>query len=87
MTLDKIQKILEPEILDEMNSLTPEQLEAKLVTSEKAIKEAKEQLEANPNFQELKENLKALRSGFTEVKKRQNSIIQYCLIRLEELGK
>lgn len=87
MTLDKIAKILDEETIAEMNALDGEALQKLIVDSEQAVRQAKEELEANEKYQELKESLKAVRSGFTEVKKRQNAKIQLALIRLEELGK
>ena len=36
---------------------------------------------------QLKEAIKAARLGLSEVKKRQTAIINYALIRLEDLGK
>lgn len=87
MTLEKIAKVLDEETVAEMNAMDADSLKKLIIDSEQAVRLAKDELEANEKYQELKESVKAVRSGFTEVKKRQNCKIQLALIRLEELGK
>lgn len=87
MSLDKILKALNSEVVEELNGLSEEDLRKRIVQAEQAIKLAKTELEENPKYRELKESLKALRGGFTDLKKYQNAQIQYCLLRLEEQGK
>jgi len=77
--LDKIQKILSVEEFLEIDRMSPEQLKDRIVQAESSIKNTLEELEANPKYEELKEDLKALSAGLREVKKRQNAIIQLCL--------
>jgi hypothetical protein len=85
--LDKIEKILGVDTIQELNALSPEDLKTAIVNANQAIKQAVEELEGNPVYQEIKENLKALSAGLKEVKKRQNSIIQYSLHLTGERGK
>ena len=84
--LEKIEKILGEEKLAELNGLAEIELKSKIVAAEIAMKEATEELESNPIFIELKENLKALSSGLKEVKKHQNAQIAYILHLIEERG-
>jgi DNA-binding transcriptional regulator GbsR (MarR family) len=82
MKIEKIIKELGQDFLDELDALSPEDVKNRIVSAGQAIKTAKDELEANPNYQELKENIKALRSGFSAVKKRQNAITDYLLTKL-----
>jgi hypothetical protein len=86
MKLEKILKILDEDTVNELNSADTEELKRRLIQSEQSIKQAREEMEANPLYQKLKEDMSVFRQGFNEVKKRQNCIIQYSLIRLEETG-
>lgn len=85
--LEKIEKLLGKDKLAILDSGSEEELKIAIVNGNSSIKEAVEQLEANPKYQDLKENLKALSAGLKEVKKFQNAIIQYSLHILEEKGK
>lgn len=82
--LQKIEKLLGLDTINELNANSSEALKNSVIVAEQAINQAVNELEANPAFQELKENLKALSQGLREVKARQNAIIQYCLHRLED---
>lgn len=59
-------------------------MSTRITVAQGAIKQAQEELEANPKYQELKESMKALQSSMNEVKKRQNAITAYCLHLLED---
>jgi len=87
MKLEKILKVLDEDMLSELNNMNEAALKEQITKSEQSIKVTRDELEANPKFQELKENLKALRHGYSEVKTFQTAKIQYALIRLEEMGK
>lgn len=84
--LARIEKALGNERIIELEALSEEQLKNQVVNSEHAINNAIKELEANPKFQELKENLKALSQGLREVKKFQGAIIQFSLSLLEDKG-
>lgn len=85
--LEKLEKILGVDTVNDLKSAPKEDLDVSIIKSSQSIKEAIEELEANPEFQRLKESLKAISEGLREVKKRQNAIIQYSLHLLEETGK
>lgn len=85
--LQRIQKLLGPETISNLDAMDSLDLRDRVVAADAAIKQASDELEANPIYQELKENLKALSSGLSEVKKRQNAVVQYSLHLLEEKGK
>ena len=85
--ISKIEKVLGTEKIQVLNASHSDELEGFIVKSNSSIKQAEEELEANPKFQELKESLKVLSSGLREVKQFQNSVIQFALHLLEERGK
>lgn len=87
MKLEAILKKLSPETLDKVNSASAEELSALIVASEQAIRDTKEELDANEKYQELKESCKAMSAGYREVKSYQSAQIQYALMRLRDLGK
>jgi len=81
--LDKITKLLGSDLMQELNSLSSSDLKEKIIVAESMLKVAREELEANPNFQRLKDDLKDLSAGLREVNKRQKAIIDYALSVLE----
>lgn len=85
--LKQIEKSLDKDKLDALLQSQPDELESAIVRADGAIKQASDELEANPQYIELKENLKVLSLGLREVKKRQNAIVQFALHLLEEKGK
>lgn len=85
--LDKICNTLGLEVVNDLNSLDFRALQALVVVGTQAIKDAEEELEANEQYQALKENLKAVSAGLKDVKKFQNAKIQYILHVLESKGK
>jgi len=84
--LNKIVKAL-GETAKELETLGEVALKEKIAHAASSIKQAEEELEANPSYQEIKENLKALTEGMKEVRKRQSAIIHYCLHILEGAGR
>ncbi len=84
--LEKIEKILGKETVQSFEASSKEDLETSIITAESAMKQAQEELESNPKYQQIKEDLKALSAGLKEVKKRQNAVIQFALHLLEEKG-
>lgn len=83
--LARIEKILDEDTIKTLHESSYLEIHAAIVAADSSMKKAAEELEANPKYQELKENLKALSEGFREVKKRQNAIVQYSLHLLEEM--
>lgn len=85
--LNRILKILDPDTIKNIDASDGQALRYGVSLANGAIKQTTDELEANPKYQDLKENLKALSEGLKEVKKRQNAIIQYSLHILEEKAK
>lgn len=85
--LDKISDILGLDFINQINNTSVEDLKTLIVEASQSIRQATEELESNPAYQDLKENLKALYAGLKDVKKRQNAIIQYSLHLTSERGK
>lgn len=87
MSKDKVSKeerLLGAEVCGELQAISKEALEAVIVQANSSIKQAKDELEANPKYQEICELKKALSGGFTDLKKVQNAKIQYALRLREE---
>jgi hypothetical protein len=82
----KIEGFLGKETAQELAALSSLDLKNRLTQARKSIRDAKDELEANPAYQDAKENVKALSSGYREVKKRQDAVTEYCLYLLEEQG-
>lgn len=81
--IDKVCKILGDETTVEMGALSDEDIKQRIIGASSAMKQVKDELEANPKYQDLKEDLKALTAGKKEVDKRQKAIIAYALHLLE----
>lgn len=84
--LARIEKALGKDTLAELEALAEGGLRSKVVEAEASVKVASDELEANDKYQSLKESLKAISSGLSDVKKRQRNIVQYSLHLLEEKG-
>ncbi len=84
---EKLEKVLGMDTVKELEALIPGELKAKVAQAEGAIKMVQDELDLNPQYLEMKENLKALSAGMKEVKKRQKAIVQYSLHLIEESGK
>lgn len=87
MDIMKLKGQLGQDTIEEMDMMDDAQLHKVVVEAESAMKQAKEELEANPKYQEAKENVKALSQGKRDLDKRQKGKIQYALSRLTEIGK
>lgn len=86
MKLEKLIQKLGIDTANEMVQLDKEGIKSRIVIAEQAMKQAQDELESNPKYQELKENLKALTLGKKEVNARQRAIIAYSLHLLAEKG-
>jgi hypothetical protein len=84
--LDKIEKVLGTDTVKELEALSSADLETRIVSANQAMQQAEDELEANPKYEELKENLKALSAAKRDVNKRQKSIIKLCLHYIESRG-
>lgn len=81
---EKLEKILGKEKIQELEAVTSSELKNTIVNSECTMKSAQDELDANEKYQELLVAKEALSAGLSEVKKRQNAVIQYCAHLLEE---
>ena len=84
--LQRIEKELGREKLAELEALKMGELEKAIAHADMAVKQAMDQLEANPKYQEIKESLTAIRAGVTELRKRQGAVVAYALHLIEEKG-
>lgn len=84
--LEKIMNNLDADTIEVMQAFDVNALKNLVVQSEQTITATKQDLEDSPQYQEAKENIKALSSGYKELKKRQTAKIQYALILLTEKG-
>ena len=82
--IDKLTKKLGIDTIQDLGKLDKAAMQSRIVQAEQAMQQAHDELEANPNYQELKENLKALMAGKREVNSRQRAVIEYCLYLMEE---
>lgn len=82
--LEKILKIVGPEMINSIDASTIGAVKEKIVTLELQIKAAQEELEESSSYQRLKEDMKAISAGMKEVKAKYSAIVQYCLHVLEQ---
>ena len=87
MNIEKVKRQLDQTTIEEMDSMTSEALKEVIFQAEVAQKEAKAELEANPKYRQVKNDLSTLQVGLREVNKRQRAKIAYALHRLEEQGR
>jgi len=85
--LTKEEKLLGVDTCREMESLDVAALGELIVQASSSVKQAKDELEGNEKYQEVKRSLKALNGGFYDLKKRQNAKIAYALKLRETNGK
>ena len=85
--LEKAIKVLGVEQANEIRSLSEEQLRNLIVNSTREISEAKAELEANPKYQEVVEQKKALSGGYSDLKKLLTVKVQLAINSLQEKGK
>lgn len=86
MKYEKALKNLDVETVKELEALSKDELDQRVVAANQAMKQVADELEANEEYQNLKESVKAMSAGVKEVNKRQNSVITVCLQLLESKG-
>lgn len=84
--LERIEKVLGKDKMATLESGQANELQVTISNAAASIKQAQDELEANPKYQELKESLKAVSEALREVRKFQNAVIQYSLSLLEDKG-
>lgn len=86
MKFEKALKNLDVETVKELEALDEQELKKRIVDANQSMQQVADELEANEEYQELKESIKAMTAGVKEVNKRQNSIITVCLAQLSSKG-
>ncbi len=82
----KAMDLLGNDTLKELEALSKEGLDKRIVDAEKAMREAADELEKNPEYENLRESLKALTAGKRELDKRQKAVILVALHLMEMKG-
>lgn len=82
--LEKAVKTVGAETVKEMEAMSTEQLKARIVEANEAMRSVAKSLEDNSIYQEIKADKSAMESGLREVNKRQNAIIFLALTSLNE---
>lgn len=84
--LKKVTKILGEDAINVVNSMSSEELEFTIVQATKEVQSAKEELEANPKYVQIKEDKALLESGLKELRKLNNAKIQLAVSVLAQRG-
>jgi len=84
--LDKAYKNLGEDTVSELTAMDVPALKKRIVEAASAMEQVANELEANPEYQELKESLKAVTEGKCEVFKRQKSLITVAHSLIGEKG-
>lgn len=84
---EKIVKALGKDVIEELDTLSEDDLKDVIVNSLESMSEAAEKLAANPKYQELSEKLNDVTQGKKNVDKYQKAKIAYARKRLKEMGK
>ncbi len=75
------------DVAEEMDAMDEQELKNALVNAASAMKQAKDELEANREYTKARDDVKTLGAGKRDLDKYQKAKTQYALYRLEELGK
>lgn len=67
------------DIVAELEAMSLEDLNKRIAQANQSIADTKVELEGNEKYEQAKLSVKVLSSGFREVKKRQNAIIEVCV--------
>lgn len=73
--LTKAMESLGTDTVREMEASSPEDLRKRIVDASEAMETADNELKSNPNYDRLREDLKALSQGKRDLDKRQKAII------------
>lgn len=84
--LEKIEKTLGRQTLDELGALSAEELKQRVVQANQAMQEVLDELEANEKYQQIRADKSFLEQGKRDVNKRQNAVIKYALHLMLEKG-
>lgn len=84
--LEKLKKKLGKATIEEMDAMDHVALKKVIVEANTSMKVCAEELEANPKYQQVKQDKSYLESGKREVNARQQARIAYSLYTLEQRG-
>lgn len=87
MKTDKVANALGRDTVEEMDAMNDVELKKVIVDANGAMKQVKEELDANQAYQAAKADVSHLSQGKRDVDKRQKAKIAYALDRIEGLGK
>lgn len=79
---DKAAKSLGPDTVTEIEALDTDGLRKRIVEANDSMRKADDELEANVEYQSLRESVKAVTAGRSEVFKRQKAVITVALTLL-----
>lgn len=85
--MKKLLKLLPQEEREAMMSMSPQELEAKVVEAEQAHRETEQQRAADPDLAELKARQKEVNDGYSHRLKMARAYQRFAVILLEERGK
>lgn len=86
-TMNKLVKLLGNDTINLLNSMNAEELETVIVLAATEIETAKDELNANPKYNEIKENKAALEAGLKDLRKYNNARIKVAIALLQERGR
>lgn len=84
---DKLSKTLGKDTIEELESMDESELRNVIVQASDAMKQAKEELDGNVRYQDLKAKCNAMTEGKKAIDKRQKARIQYALDKMAFVGK
>lgn len=87
MKTDKVANALGRDTVEEMDAMNDVELKKVIVDANGAMKQVKEELDANQEYQAAKADVSHLSQGKRDVDKRQKAKIAYALDRIDGLGK
>ena len=85
--LAKIEGVLGKDKMQSLEGGQVEELQVTIANAAAAIRQAEDELEANPKYQALKDGLADVSAALKDCRKFQNAVIQYCLSLIEDKGK
>jgi hypothetical protein len=83
----KLEKSIEETFVDSVRALSEPEIKNRLVNIAKELEDVQNEQKENAQLNELKEQLKVLNSGYSELKKEKKKRIKYLLLLLESRGK
>lgn len=86
-TLDKLNKKLPESFVDDVRVADEKSLRDKIVELTKEIESVNDAMESDTKLQVLKEQVKDLSGGYTDVKKEKRNRLKFIILTMQERGK